>query len=743
MPGQLNYSEKYAILSARVAFADYVQRQKLANERRIPHLNLYPPNLDASYMTRVHLGEINTTPDELANYLSAVDLPDPTSSFTVPGPPLSLCVIPSDSALTIIFLPGSNGGTPITNYSYSTDGVVFTSLSPVQTTSPLTISGLTNGTVYTIYIKAINSVGSSVASDVISAAAIPSSFDPTSIAGLNVWLDAQNTDSVILSGTQVTGWLDSTVPEGNDFTAGGGVITYDQPSDINNRPAIKFVDSAPTTSTYLSRTLNLTPTNELTLFMVLSQTAGGVTGNSELFYTRSGYESFDLFNNTNSSGVLSLNARSLTQRSTGQNIITSPPIIAIISVVLSATTGSVYLNGSVTSINNTAITGTSLNQSLEWAISGGAFKGFVGEVITYPSALTTTDREKVEGYLAWKWGLQSNLADTNLWKNTPPTSDSAPGVPTLVYILGGDTVAYVYYTAGTGTPTNYQYTVDTGTTYTSVTPVDTVTPVAVTGLTNTVTKTVQLRAYNGGGYSSISNGVSVTPTASTAPAAWLLFDPNDSSCYSGSGSTVNNIGSYGALAGTIAGSLSWIRGTGITNKVFNFTGGRIGFGALNFTGNFTITAWIYPTTKYSINALLTNGSPYSGGSTPGFKFCWNSWNSTNRVLFLENGDSGTGWSSASALVNTVTMNIWQQISVIFDQPNNTAVFLVNGIPVNVNNINILSAVVVSRPNFNIGAFIGGSYAMQAQLGLLKVFNSSLTASQVLDDFNATKATFGI
>ena len=33
--------------------------------------------------------------------------------------------------------------------------------------------------------------------------------------------------------------------------------------------------------------------------------------------------------------------------------------------------------------------------------------------------------------------------------------------------------------------------------------------------------------------------------------------------------------------------------------------------------------------------------------------------------------------------------------------------------------------------------------MNAELGLLKVFNSTLTASQVYDDFTATKAAFGL
>jgi hypothetical protein len=150
--------------------------------------------------------------------------------------------------------------------------------------------------------------------------------------------------------------------------------------------------------------------------MVLSQTGTGA-GNSELFYTKTSYINFDLFNNTNSTGILSLNARSATQRSTGSNIVNSTN--NIISVILD-TTGSVYLNGSATSVASTSFAGTSLNASFDWAISAGAFKGYIGEVITYPSVLTDTNRQKIEGYLAWKWGLQGSLPIGHPYKNAPP-----------------------------------------------------------------------------------------------------------------------------------------------------------------------------------------------------------------------------------------------------------------------------------------------------------------------------------
>lgn len=48
------------------------------------------------------------------------------------------------------------------------------------------------------------------------------------------------------------------------------------------------------------------------------------------------------------------------------------------------------------------------------------FKGKVFEVLLLTSALSAADRQKLEGYLAWKWGLQSNLPSTHPYKNYRP-----------------------------------------------------------------------------------------------------------------------------------------------------------------------------------------------------------------------------------------------------------------------------------------------------------------------------------
>jgi hypothetical protein len=91
-----------------------------------------------------------------------------SAEATTPSAPSSLTATAGNGEATVSFTAGSDGGSAITNYKYSTDGTTFTAFSPAQTTSPITITGLTNGTNYSIYLKAVNSVGDGTASSAVS-----------------------------------------------------------------------------------------------------------------------------------------------------------------------------------------------------------------------------------------------------------------------------------------------------------------------------------------------------------------------------------------------------------------------------------------------------------------------------------------------------------------------------------------------------------------------------------------------
>ena len=55
------------------------------------------------------------------------------------------------------------------------------------------------------------------------------------------------------------------------------------------------------------------------------------------------------------------------------------------------------------------------------SISAYVFGGLMVEVVATPNDSTTAERQTIEGYLAWKWGLVDSLPAGHPYKNSPPT----------------------------------------------------------------------------------------------------------------------------------------------------------------------------------------------------------------------------------------------------------------------------------------------------------------------------------
>jgi hypothetical protein len=98
--------------------------------------------------------------------------PASTTSYTLPNTPpsapTSLSASAGNQSVVIAFTPGDSGSSPITNYKYSIDnGSTYTAFSPSVTTSPVVITGLTNGQTYSIRILAVNVEGDGMPSNTI------------------------------------------------------------------------------------------------------------------------------------------------------------------------------------------------------------------------------------------------------------------------------------------------------------------------------------------------------------------------------------------------------------------------------------------------------------------------------------------------------------------------------------------------------------------------------------------------
>ena len=96
-------------------------------------------------------------------------------------------------------------------------------------------------------------------------------------------------------------------------------------------------------------------------------------------------------------------------------------VLASTVVTGSASTNQAYINGSLNRTGGENGTFTQLtSQTLNCIGRPTRSFGFeFAEAILYGTALTTSQRQQVEGYLAQKWGLTTSLPATHPYKKLP------------------------------------------------------------------------------------------------------------------------------------------------------------------------------------------------------------------------------------------------------------------------------------------------------------------------------------
>lgn len=132
----------------------------------------FPVTAGTTYRIAVDGYAAATGATSLAGTFTAAT-PTPTPTPTAPAAPTGLVATPGNGSASIAFNAGASNGAEITNYKYSLDnGASWTTRSPAAATSPISITGLTNGTAYSIKLRAINTAGDGAASSAVSVTAV-------------------------------------------------------------------------------------------------------------------------------------------------------------------------------------------------------------------------------------------------------------------------------------------------------------------------------------------------------------------------------------------------------------------------------------------------------------------------------------------------------------------------------------------------------------------------------------------
>ena len=277
-------------------------------------------------------------------------------------------------------------------------------------------------------------------------------FDPRSVPGCCLWLDAADGFAVThpLGNGAVTVWRDKS-GLGNSASVANGSPVWTS-NAIGGLPAM-YMSNAPRFIGTFSPAVQTT--SGLSVFAVAYslQTSGlnhdqrlvSMTSNaSGSFFdydTASGIMPFDIqTNNLTTFYNYSTNAANLTN-----NALSSNQVFAA-SMVATSTKIDAWYNGTPFTTTGTSITSLAINSSA-YGVGGGAawttepWYGYIGEVLIYSNYITDAHRQAVEGYLAWKWGVNANLPTAHAFPLMKPHSrlfDLTDSLTPWIWFDGGD-----------------------------------------------------------------------------------------------------------------------------------------------------------------------------------------------------------------------------------------------------------------------------------------------------------------
>jgi outer membrane protein OmpA-like peptidoglycan-associated protein len=390
----------------------------------------------------------------------AASAPATGTPSALPGAPTITSITPGSdgTSLGVDFVPGYAGGSSIISYQYATSVGAGTNnfgswTTASGTSSPLTITGLSNGTTYSVELRATNSDGTGPASVYVVGVTLTVPNAPTITSLSPGDSTIQVTYSVYSSandGGSAISEVDYSLDGGTTWINAGTLADPFTISSLTNGTLYNVMlravngvgdSTASSSSSATPRTLPGAPTQVVAV--------GGAT---------SAQVSWNVPTSTGGAPILSYNASAYTA-ATGGSAVTSCTSATLTCTIAGLTNDTTYYF----SVSATNVAGTGPTSS--------------PRVSAMPVAL--------------------------------------PGAPTISTLTAGNSFLAVPFTAGTSDTndpiTGYQFSTDGGGTWQNA--LSSTSPITISSLANGTNYTVELRATSASGPGAASNSESGTPYA--------------------------------------------------------------------------------------------------------------------------------------------------------------------------------------------------------------------------------------
>jgi hypothetical protein len=245
----------------------------------------------------------------------------------------------------------------------------------------------------------------------------PISFLPTSIAGIQMWMDGADpagTGVVPSNGTVLSTWADKS---GKSYSATGVNSPTVVTNAVNSKSVVSYNGSSYSYATIASGIFS----TAMNIFFVY-KVNGGVSYMAPMTRGQGNNGSpIDQYNNVRYLGGGSYNN---IQSAYSHASATSTTLFTQLIQQSPSTTYNEYVNGSTTA--SASGTGFSASDAASYVYIATrddkvtSFNGYMCELIVYNQMIGLTAQQKIEGYLAWKWGIQASLPAGHPYKSAAP-----------------------------------------------------------------------------------------------------------------------------------------------------------------------------------------------------------------------------------------------------------------------------------------------------------------------------------